>query len=281
MLPSVFLLSAPCFLSPSPAYSTYADLMGFTEQLLQHLVRASLGSGRTTVSVSNRFTGEAATIDFGATPFRQIDVMHGLRDALGETDELPDPNDPASLPYYLGACDRLGLSVGLPHTLPRVLDKLIGALLEPQCIAPTFLVHHPECMSPLARRHPTRAGLTERFELFINGAEYANAYSELNDPADQLSRMEGQARAAHAGDEEAQPVDAEFCTALEFGLPPTAGWGLGIDRLVMLLAGTAHIRDVLLFPIMKPQRAHAHAHTNANAQASTTIEAQQQPTKSG
>ena len=234
--------------------------MSLTEDLLLYVARASLprsagGSAVSEVALTNKFTGEATRVDFDAArPYRRLDVMEGLRAGLGpESDqELPDPNAPDSLPFYLAHCERLGLTVGLPHTLPRVLDKLIGALLEPQCVQPTFLVHHPQCMSPLARPHPTRAGLTERFELFINGAEYANAYSELNDPIDQLARMEQQARAANAGDEEAQPVDADFCTALQYGLPPTAGWGLGIDRLVMLLAGTTHIRDVLLFPIMKP-----------------------------
>lgn len=238
------------------AHANYRDLMQFTEELLEAVAKQSLARGQTAVSAPHKFKpDQSVSIDFSARPYAAIDIMSGLASALGVAESaMPDPNAEASLPWYLDQCSRLQLSVGLPHTLPRVLDKLIGALLEPQCVQPTFLLHHPSCMSPLARPHPTRAGLTERFELFINGSEYANAYSELNDPVDQLRRMEGQARAANAGDEEAQPVDAEFCTALEYGLPPTAGWGLGVDRLVMLLAGTQHIRDVLLFPIMKPQQ---------------------------
>ena len=253
------------------AHATYRDLMQFTEELLLAVAKQSLLRGQTAVSVPHKFKpDESVSIDFSARPYASIDIMSGLAAALGVAEsDMPDPNADSSLPWYLEQCARLQLSVGLPHTLPRVLDKLIGALLEPQCVQPTFLLHHPSCMSPLARPHPTRPGLTERFELFINGSEYANAYSELNDPADQLRRMEAQARAANAGDEEAQPVDAEFCTALEYGLPPTAGWGLGVDRLVMLLAGTQHIRDVLLFPIMKPQQQQQQA-APQNAPAAAT-----------
>jgi lysyl-tRNA synthetase class 2 len=233
--------------------------MTFTETMLPALAQAALGDAhRTSLRAPNKFTQVVTEVDLGATPYRRIDVMDGLREALGEKEPLPDPNDEASLPWYLAACRRVGVEVHLPHTLPRVLDGLIGALLEPQCVAPTFLINHPTCLSPLSRPHSTRPGLTERFELFINGAEYVNAYSELNDPAEQRRRMEAQARALNAGDEEAQPVDAEFCQALQYGLPPTAGWGLGIDRLVMLLAGQTHIRDVLMFPVMKPQTPQPH-----------------------
>jgi len=262
------------------AYATYTDLMPFTQRMLQYIVHASLGAGagepqqsssasasssasssspastssrRALIRSVDRRNGDSIVIDFDA-PFQCMDIMDGLKDALGVEGEMPDPNAEASIPFYLDHCHRLGLHVATPITNARVIDKLVGHLLEPQCIQPTFLLHHPQCLSPLAKKlkHPTKLGLTERFELFINGQEYANAYSELNDPADQHARMIEQARDGSKGDEEAQPVDQEFCRALEYGLPPTAGWGLGIDRLVMLLAGTTHIRDVLLFPIMKP-----------------------------
>jgi len=245
------------------AYADYQDLMAFTEAMLPALAQAAVAGAnqqeadgapkKHLLRAPNKFTQELVDIDLAATPYRRIDVMDGLREALKESEPLPDPNDDANIGWYLAACQRVGVEANPPHTLPRVLDALIGGLLEPQCVQPTFLINHPTCLSPLSRPHPTRPGLTERFELFINGAEYVNAYSELNDPAEQRRRMEAQARALNAGDEEAQPVDADFCTALEYGLPPTAGWGLGIDRLVMLLAGQTHIRDVLMFPVMKPQ----------------------------
>lgn len=265
------------------AHANYKHVMHITEQMLPILAKAALGGGaaaaivsggRTSVPAVNKFTGARVTIDLSAAPYRRIDIMDGLAAALSlsSSSELPDPNSDASLPWYLEACARKGVKVNSPQTLPRVLDALIGGLLEPQCIQPTFLMHHPVCLSPLARLHPTRPGLTERFELFINGAEYANAYSELNDAADQRRRMEGQARALQAGDEEAQPVDGEFCTGLEYGLPPTAGWGLGIDRLVMLLSGHTHIRDVIAFPVMKPQ-VHAQQQKDIKAPLATSAAA--------
>ena len=192
------------------AWTNYNDLMQFTQDLFQHVTVSSIG--RSNIPIKNRYNGESVVIDF-SEPFARIDVMDGLKSALNYTaaDELPDPNNEESIPFYLEQCHKHGISVGLPHTLPRLLDALIGHFLEPQCIRPTFLLHHPLCMSPLARTHSTRPGLTERFELFINGQEYVNAYSELNDPKDQLRRMEEQAKAANEGDQEAQPVDQQFC----------------------------------------------------------------------
>ncbi|EJW04511.1 hypothetical protein EDEG_01279 [Edhazardia aedis USNM 41457] len=140
-----------------------------------------------------------------------------------------------------------------PFTLPRILDKLIGEFIEPQCTNPTFLTNHPLVMSPLAKKHRDDPFVTERFELFINGKEICNAYTELNDPFDQQKRFEEQVKDSEKGDDEAMKMDKGFVTALEYGLPPTAGWGIGIDRLVMFLANAANIRDVILFPAMKPE----------------------------
>lgn len=156
------------------AYASYGDMRELTESLFRQILLASRGSTKLG-GVKNRFTGESVELDFAGT-WRRIDVMEGLSAALGEQN-LPDPNDPASLEWYLRACERVGAPLSQPHTLPRALDKLIGALLEPQCVQPTFLEHHPVCLSPLAKRHPKREGITERFELFINGQEYVNAYS--------------------------------------------------------------------------------------------------------
>lgn len=135
-----------------------------------------------------------------------------------------------------------------PHTTARLLDKLVGEFLEEQCINPTFICDHPMIMSPLAKAHRSIPGMTERFELFINKKELCNAYTELNDPVDQRERFEGQAKAKAQGDDEAMFVDEVFCTALEYGLPPTGGWGMGIDRMAMLLTDSQNIKEVLLFP---------------------------------
>lgn len=139
-----------------------------------------------------------------------------------------------------------------PRTTARLIDKLVGDFIEEKCINPTFLCDHPQIMSPLAKWHRTEEGLTERFELFVNKKELVNAYTELNDPKVQLEKFQDQAKAKAAGDDEAQCIDMNFVTALEYGLPPTAGWGIGIDRLTMFLTDSYNIQDVLLFPAMKP-----------------------------
>ncbi|RWS19988.1 lysine--tRNA ligase-like isoform X2 [Leptotrombidium deliense] len=133
-----------------------------------------------------------------------------------------------------------------------MLDKLVGEFIEEQCVNPTFIMEHPEIMSPLAKWHRSVPGLTERFELFLGKKEVVNAYTELNDPFVQRSRFEQQAKDKAAGDDEAQMIDETFCTSLEFGLPPTGGVGLGIDRLTMFLTDSNNIKEVLLFPAMKP-----------------------------
>jgi lysyl-tRNA synthetase class 2 len=125
--------------------------------------------------------------------------------------------------------------------------------LEETCVNPTFITNHPEIMSPLAKWHRSRPGLTERFELFVNKHEVCNAYTELNDPVVQRQRFEEQLKDRQSGDDEAMALDETFCTALEYGLPPTGGWGLGIDRLTMMLTDSQNIKEVLLFPAMKPQ----------------------------
>jgi lysyl-tRNA synthetase class 2 len=133
------------------------------------------------------------------------------------------------------------------------LDKLVGEYLESQCISPGFIVGHPQVMSPLAKKHRSIRGLCERFELFVATKEVCNAYTELNDPADQRERFEQQAKDKAAGDDEAQMIDENFCVSLEYGLPPTGGWGLGIDRLCMFLTDSNNIKEVLLYPAMKPE----------------------------
>jgi len=153
-----------------------------------------------------------------------------------------------------GKCVELEVKCGEPRSSSRLLDKLVEHFIEPECQHPTFICEHPEIMSPLAKYHRSKPGLTERFELFVVGTELCNAYTELNDPRTQLQRFQEQVQAAEAGDDEAQKeIDTAYVEALEYGLPPTAGWGIGIDRLTMFLSDKCNIKEVLLFPAMKPE----------------------------
>lgn len=138
-----------------------------------------------------------------------------------------------------------------PLTATRMIDKLVGEFIEETAISPTFIMGHPEIMSPLAKYHRSIPGLCERFEAFVCKKEICNAYTELNDPFDQRMRFEEQASQKAQGDDEAQLIDETFCQALEYGLPPTGGWGMGIDRLVMFLTDHYSIKEVLTFPFMK------------------------------
>jgi lysyl-tRNA synthetase class 2 len=135
----------------------------------------------------------------------------------------------------------------------KLLDEMFSAFQEPALVQPTFVVDYPKAISPLAKVHRTDSRITERFELFVQGRELANAFSELNDPDDQRSRFEDQARQRQAGNDEAQPYDADYIRALEYGMPPTGGMGIGVDRVLMLLLGQSSIRDVILFPAMRPE----------------------------
>ena len=231
------------------AYADYDDLMRMTEEMLSGLVLQEKGSYKVTYHPNGR---DEAPIEMDFTPpFRRIKMMDALKE-LGL--DVPAPYDGEECLAYLKAqLAARGLECGPPHTAARLLDTFVGEYLEEQCIDPTFICEHPQIMSPLAKFHRAKPGLTERFELFANKKEICNAYTELNDPFIQRALFEDQAKAKAAGDDEAQDVDEGFCTALEYGLAPTGGWGLGVDRLTMFLTDNINIKEVLLFPAMKPE----------------------------
>jgi lysyl-tRNA synthetase class 2 len=211
---------------------------------------------------------EPVTIDF-TPPFKRINMMEALEQSMG----FKLPADLASeetnkiLSEY---CVKHSIKCSDPRTTTRLLDKLVGHYLENGIIHPTFICEHPEIMSPLAKWHRSKPGLTERFELFVLEREICNAYTELNNPLIQRQRFAEQLKDKAAGDDEAQELDEDFCHALDFGLPPTAGWGMGVDRMTMFLSNTDNIKEVLLFPAMKPIEHAPTIAAEANAASSTT-----------
>ncbi|CAL1358457.1 unnamed protein product [Linum trigynum] len=232
------------------AFADYNDLMELTEQLLSGMVKELTGGYKIKYH-ANGLDKDPIEIDF-TPPFRRIEM-------IGELEKMANLNIPKDIAgdeankYLAAACERFEVKCPPPLTTARLLDKLVGHFLEETCTNPTFIIDHPEIMSPLAKWHRSKPGLTERFELFINKHELCNAYTELNDPVVQRHRFADQLKDRNSGDDEAMALDETFCTALEYGLPPTGGWGLGIDRLAMLLTDSQNIKEVLLFPAMKPQ----------------------------
>jgi len=178
-------------------------------------------------------------------------MMDGLAAATKRT--FPTDLTTAECNEWLSRlCEEYNILCTPPRTTARLLDKLVGHFLENGIVNPTFICEHPEIMSPLAKTHRSKPGLTERFELFVLEKEICNAYTELNDPIVQRQRFASQLADKAAGDDEAQELDEGFCVALDYGLPPTAGWGMGIDRVTMFLTNQDNIKEVLLFPAMKP-----------------------------
>ncbi|WP_240466260.1 lysine--tRNA ligase, partial [Arhodomonas sp. KWT] len=224
------------------AYADHNDLMDLTEVLLRGLAQDVLGDERVT------YQGE--TFDFGAR-FPRLSVRQALLDYNDDLDAAT-VDDRQTLGAYAG---RHGLEVEAGWGLGKLQIELFEATVEERLHGPLFIVDYPKEVSPLARPKDDDPFVTERFELFVGGREIANGFSELNDAEDQAERFRAQAAAKEAGDDEAMFYDADFIRALEYGLPPTAGEGIGIDRLVMLLTDSPSIRDVLLFPAMRPQAA--------------------------
>ncbi|KAI9006655.1 lysyl-tRNA synthetase [Phycomyces nitens] len=234
------------------AYADMYDLMNMTEELLSGMVKALFGSYKVEYHPHGP-TEPALEIDF-TPPFRRMDMIQTLEEKLKVTFPSGDKlQTPEGTKFLSDLCIKHNVDCSAPRTSARLLDKLVGDFLEVSCISPTFITGHPMMMSPLAKKHRERAGLCERFELFVATKEVCNAYTELNDPFDQRERFAQQASDKDAGDDEAQMIDENFCQALEYGLPPTGGWGMGIDRLTMFLTNSNNIKEVLLFPAMKPE----------------------------
>lgn len=234
------------------AYADYEDLIKITESLVAGMVKRIHGSYKVKYHPDGP-DGEEWEVDY-TPPFRRFRMLPDLEKATGmKLPEATQLGTPEAAKQLSDICVKLGVECSPPRTASRLLDKLVGDYLEVQCVNPTFITEHPEIMSPLAKWHRKIPGLTERFELFVNKKEICNAYTELNDPIVQRERFEQQAKDKAAGDDEAQMVDENFCTALEYGLPPTGGWGMGIDRVTMFMTDSNNIKEVLLFPAMKPE----------------------------
>jgi lysyl-tRNA synthetase class 2 len=222
------------------AYADYHDIMELTEALVAGVFRECVG----TLVVER----QGVQLDF-TPPWPRLRFLEAVQRWAGLDLKTAPERD------LRAALVRAGADAGEVEELAggRLMDEIFKTFVEPKLVQPTFIVDYPKPLSPLAKEHREDPWLTERFELFVLGRELANAFSELNDPDDQRSRFEDQARQRAAGDEEAQHLDADYIRALEYGMPPTGGLGLGVDRLMMLVADQPSIRDVILFPAMRPE----------------------------
>ncbi|KAJ5090002.1 lysyl-tRNA synthetase [Penicillium argentinense] len=236
------------------AYADMFDVMNLTEELVSGLVKHITGGYETTFHTQ---TGETYNVNWKA-PWRRVEMIPALEEATGEKFPSGDQLHTKETNEFLQrVCKKMNVECTPPLTNARLLDTLVGEFIEETCINPTFITGHPEMMSPLAKYSRDKPGLCERFEAFVCKKEICNAYTELNDPFTQRERFEEQARQKDQGDDEAQLIDENFCTSLEYGLPPTGGWGMGIDRLVMFLTDNYSIKEVLTFPMMKNDKTAA------------------------
>lgn len=220
-------------------YKDYNWMMSFTERLLERIALAV--NGTTCVKVGDH------EIDFKA-PYRRLPILDAIREKTGLDLSAMNEEQIREQAKKLGIEDTEHMGKG------KLIDEIFGETCEGTFLQPTFIIDYPVEMSPLTKMHRSKSGLTERFELMVNGKELANAYSELNDPIDQYDRFVEQMRLADKGDEEAMVIDHDFMRALEYGMPPTSGIGIGIDRLAILLTQQPTIQEVLLFPTMKPEQ---------------------------
>ena len=221
------------------AYKDYIWMMEMVEQLLEQVTQSI--HGQTSVKVGGK------EIDF-AGPYRRLTMFDSIKEYAGiDVSEM----DEAGLTQV---CTQLGIEVDASMGKGKLIDEIFGAKVEANLIQPTYITDYPIEMTPLAKKHRSKPGLVERFELFVNGKEIANAYTELNDPIDQRERFEEQLKLAARGDDEAMAMDEDFLRALEYGMPPTSGLGIGIDRLTMLMTDNSTIQEVLFFPQMRAEK---------------------------
>lgn len=221
------------------AYKDYNWMMAFTEQMLERICLDVLGTTDVKIGDSN--------ISFKA-PFKRITMIDAIKEKTGI--DIAGMNED----QLREVCKEIGVEQDETMGKGKLIDEIFGEKCEGSYIQPTFITDYPIEMSPLCKRHRSNPDLTERFELMVNGKELANAYSELNDPIDQRSRFEDQLKLSEKGDDEAMFIDQDFLRALEYGMPPTSGMGIGMDRLVMLLTAQTSIQEVLLFPQMRPEK---------------------------
>ena len=219
-------------------YKDYNWMMDFVEKMIQFICDEVFGQ--------YDFTYEGNKIDFSGR-WKRVSMVDSIKDKTG-LDILT-----ASVEELKETAKNLGVDIKAAEGKSKLIDEIFSFAVQPELIQPTFVMDYPVELSPLAKIHRSRPGLVERFEGYVAGREISNAFSELNDPLDQRKRFEGQKKMMEEGDEEAHNIDEDFIRALEYGMPPTAGLGVGIDRLVMLLTGQSSIRDVIFFPQMKPE----------------------------
>ena len=220
-------------------YKDYNWMMSFTEKLLERICIAVNGTSESTI--------DGKTISFKA-PFRRLPILEAIKEKTGYDLEGKSEDEIRTI------CKALKMEIDDTMGKGKLIDEIFGEFCEGTFIQPTFIIDYPVEMSPLTKMHRSKPGLPERFELMVNGKELANAYSELNDPIDQEERFKEQLRLSEKGDDEAMFIDQDFLRALQFGMPPTSGIGIGIDRLVMLMTGQTTIQEVLLFPQMRPEK---------------------------
>ena len=222
------------------AYKDYKWMMRFVENMLERIA--------VTLNGKTKFDVWGNEIEFKA-PYRKLPMLDAIREYAGV--DISGMDEAA----LRETCNKLNVPITPSMGVGKLIDAIFGEYCEKKLIQPTFITDYPVEMSPLTKRHRSNQSLTERFELFVNGKELANAYSELNDPIDQLDRFNEQVRLKDAGDDEAMYIDMDFVRALEYGMPPTSGLGMGIDRLTMMMTNSTTIQDVIFFPQMRPQKA--------------------------
>ena len=243
------------------AYADYNDIMEMTEEMLSGMVLKFTGGyeikyhpeGKDEIDkkTGKKLTNKPEWVINFKPPFKRIEMIPELEKELKV--KFPENLETEETRKILDdLCVKHNIECANPRSTSRLLDKLVGEFIEPKCISPTFILNHPQLMSPLCKYHRKNKFLAERFELFIGTHEITNAYTEMNDPFKQRELFEDQAKQKAAGDEEANFVDENFLTAIEYGLPPTGGFGMGIDRLTMYLTDNINIKEVILFPAMKP-----------------------------